>query len=331
MVVRQAAATAHHARSGALGGVVVIICGLLGGASSAQQQSPQEVAQGADEGVWIRFAEDMAEASGVPYTADALRELIPAATTADIAWARAYADLNKKALAAMTATTARDLLEAVEMRVSLKIVADVVGTGHGRPLETGEAGWAELNEALWSRYAAELAAAQHIRDAVPDVSAADVLWVLGARHFDRSMLREGVPADELLRLPAYQLARNHVVDALVRSMVNCVRCANPNASYYNTSCMVFDALGGNCQANYDIAERACDFGDAVCRLNPIGSRAPCAVIPKACLCVADCNKCSCLGGILPNNCYDDCHDGDLEHDCVPRDGTFDHIYGPWPY
>ena len=264
-------------------GVVGIICGVWAMASTAQPRPTSAEALESVERVWARFATGLSEASGLPYTADELRKLLPAAQTADVAWAQVYADMASVQLEGLTAS---ELLNAVEMQVSFKIVADISMAEFGQPLQPKESGWAELNEALWTRYAADLAGAQHLREVAPDVGAEDLLWVLNARHFDRTMLEEGFSAEELWRMPAYQLARKLAVDGLVRAMVNCTRCADAAAPYYRTSCMVFGGQSEICEASFKIATHACEISRVACRANPVARRGYCGLLLEQCLCKA---------------------------------------------
>lgn len=317
------------ARRCRLGGAA-IACGLAGAASIAQPHPGSAEAEVAED-VWATFATELSEASGLPYTADGLRHLLPTTQTADVGWTQSYSRIASSGIASstiadVTGMTALELLNTVELQLFFKTIADIEGAEFGRPLRPKETGWAELNDALWSRYAADLADVQHVREAAPDVSAEDLLWVLTARDYDRTMLEQGFSAEEILRMPAYQLSRKIAVDALVRSMVSCVRCADPSASYYRTACITLGVERDVCVASYDIALRGCDFADAACRANPVARRG-CGVLFKTCLCIADCRKCTCLNGTTPNGCRNGCS-FDLEHDCVepdPPDGT----YGVW--
>ena len=260
---------------------VGIVCGVLATASTAQPRPTSAEALESVERVWARFATGLSEASGLPYTADGLRKLLPATQTVDVAWTQAYADLASVQLEGLTAS---ELLNAVDVQVSFKIIADISMAEFGQPLQPKESGWAELNEALlWNRYAADLDDAQHLREVAPDVSAEDLLWVLSARRFDRIMLEEGFSAEDLWRMPAYQLARKLAVDGLVRSMVNCTRCADPNAPYYRTACMVFGGQRGTCEASFKIATHGCEISRVACRANPVARRGHCRVLLEQCL------------------------------------------------
>ena len=259
---------------------VGVICGVLAAASTAQPRPNSAEALESVERVWARFATGLSEASGLPYTADGLRKLLPATQTVDVAWAQVYADMASVQLEGLTAS---ELLNAVEVQVSFKIIADISMAEFGQPLQPKESGWAQLNEALWNRYAADLDDAQHLREVAPDVSAEDLLWVLSARHFDRIMLEEGFSAEDLWRMPAYQLARKLAVDGLVRSMVNCTRCADPNAPYYRTACMVFGGQRGTCEASFKIATHGCEISRVACQANPVAGRGHCRVLLEQCL------------------------------------------------
>ena len=262
---------------------VGVICGVLAAASTAQPRPNSAEALESVERVWARFATGLSEASGLPFTADGLRKLLPATQTVDVAWTQVFADMASVQLEGLTAS---ELLNAVEVQVSFKIIADISMAEFGQPLQPKESGWAELNEALWNRYAADLDDAQHVREAASDVSAEDLLWVLSARHFDRIMLEEGFSAEDLWRMPAYQVARKLAVDGLIRSMVNCTRCADPNAPYYRTACMVFGGQRGTCAASFKIAAHGCEIARVACRANPVARRGYCRVLLEQCLCRA---------------------------------------------
>ena len=194
-------------------------------AASAATAEPPEVSAlvplaDSEKRTWSRFATLWNRSQETDYTAPELRASLPGISTGDIAWVLAERDFNEGLLAASHSSPEHLLLEAPELRLAGKAIAEVASLEYGMP-STPESPAPGMTEArLWSSLEETLGDVASLRSAAP---VKDLLWLRVAQDLDRQAWHEtSMTAHDLLSAPDYGLVRKIIADGLTETIINCV-------------------------------------------------------------------------------------------------------------
>ena len=231
-------------------------------AASAATAEPPEVSAlpplaDSEKRTWSRFAASWNlwnRAQETDYTARELRASLPGISTGDIAWVLAERDFNEGLLAASHSSPEYLLLEAPELRLAGKAIAEVASLEYGMP-STPESPAPGMTEAqMWSSLEETLGDVASLRSAAP---VKVLLWLRVAQDLDRQAWHEtSMTAHDLLSAPDYGLARKIIADGLTETIINCVRLGPDLCKFAHDTtmdwCAVVDAAWQHAAGHVDV-------------------------------------------------------------------------------
>ena len=154
-------------------------------------------------------------------------------------------DFNEGLLAASHSSPEHPLLEAPELRLAGKAVAEVASLEYGMPSTPESREVLTTKEQLWSSLEETLGDVASLRSAA---SVKHLLWLRIAQDLDKQAWDETcMTAHDLLSAADYGLVRKIIADGLAETIINCV------------------GLGPNfCKLTHDTTMNWCEVLDAAC-------------------------------------------------------------------
>lgn len=185
--------------------------------------------------------------------ASALRRRLPGVSPVAIEWLRAAMDADRIVLE-QPGVTADSMLAEPAHQLMRKALGEVTAVGFAAAaIDTealtkltlgtgsGDPDLQALDAALWDSYGGDLAEYAPLREET-GAGTTTFLWIRHAAEIDQDALgRLRVSVHDLLHMADYQLARKLAADSHVQSLVACVRCATPSATYYGDECRARDS------------------------------------------------------------------------------------------